>query len=911
MTRLLTHDFGSEPSPWERRHPLDCFFAARSVAVVGATEKAGTPGQAVLHNLMATPFGGPIYPVTPTRSSVLGIRAYATLSALPERPDLIVVTTAAPALPAIIAEAADLGVPGAVIVSAGLRAGAGGADADRQVLAHARRGNLRFIGPDSLGVMSPLSGVNASLAAGMARRGNVAFLSQSGALCAAVLDWSVREMVGFSGFVSVGAMQDVGWGDLISYFGSDPNTKSIVIYMETIGEARAFLSAAREVALSKPIIVLKPGRTAAAAKAAASHTGALAGADDVLEAAFRRCGVLRVNSISSLFYMAEVLAKQPRPQGNRLTILSNAGGPGVLATDALLTSGGALAELSPTTLAELDKLLPPAWNRGNPIDLGGEADPDLYARAFEAARRDTNSDGLLVILTPQARTNATGTAERLRELGHVEGKPVLASWMGGAEVAPGEAILNRADLPTFAYPDTAATVFTSMCRYAENLRALYETPVPSADPADLASGRAQAQALIESVRKAGRTLLTEVESKRLLTCYGLPTVPTEVATTEEEAVRLAQQIGFPVVLKIYSQTIAHKTEAGGVRLNLRDATEVRRAFSAIRDGVTPQPNGFEGVTVQAMVRLEEGCELILGSRVDPQFGPVLVFGMGGPLVELLGDKALGLPPLNTTLARRLMEQTRVYHVLKGARGRPPVDLAALDKLLVAFSQLVAEQRWIKEFDINPLFASGARLVALDARGVLQEPQTAADQLPKPAFRPYPTQYVADWRLTDGTPVTLRPIRPEDEPLMVKFHEGLSERSVYLRYFSPLKLQQRVAHDRLVRICFHDYDRELALVAERKDPQSSRHEILGVGRLSKLPGTTEAEIALVVSDPWQGKGLGRQFMARLVEVGRAERLTKLVALFMADNRQMKHLCQQAGFQLQAGAAGAEQVAELIL
>jgi acetyltransferase len=895
------------------RHPLDAIFAPKSVAVVGATEKAGSVGRTVLWNLMNTPFGGPIYPVNPTRPSVLGIKAYGKLSALPEKPDLIVVTTPAGIIPGIIGEAADLGIPGAVVISAGFKeTGPAGVELERQVLAHARRGNMRLVGPNCLGVMNPITGVNATFAAGIARRGNVAFISQSGALCTAVLDWSLREMVGFSAFVSIGSMLDVGWGDLISYFGDDPNTKSIVIYMESIGDARAFLSAAREVALTKPIMVIKPGRTEGAAKAAASHTGSLTGSDDVLEAAFKRCGVLRVNKISDLFYMSEVLSKQPRPQGNRLTIITNAGGPGVLATDALLTSGGALAEVSKQTMDELDKFLPPVWSHNNPIDVIGDAGPELYAKTLEVAGRDPNSDGLLVILTPQAMTDATATAEKLKAFGHIEGKPVLASWMGGGEVAAGEAILNRADIPTFAYPDTAAMVFTSMFQYSENLRALYETPVPSADPADLESGRAKAEALIDSVKKTGRTILTEAESKDLLGCYGIPTVVTKIAKTEAQAAKLAKEIGFPSVLKLYSETITHKTDVGGVQLNLKDEAEVRKAFNDIKTSVTQKKGAehFQGVTVQKMIKLSDGYEIILGSSIDPQFGPVLLFGMGGQLVEVFKDKALALPPLNTTLARRMMETTRIYKALKGVRGRKPVDLAALEKLMVGFSQLVAEQRWINEIDINPLFASGDDLVALDARVILHEPKTTEDKLPKLAIRPYPTQYVGTWKMKDGSKVTIRPIRPEDEPALVNFHEGLSERSVYLRYFSPLKLQQRVAHSRLLRICFNDYDREIALVGEIKGA-NGKSEVIAVARLSKLHATNGGEFAVVVIDKWQNKGLGTELTKRLVQIAKNEKLNHLIAYTLRENKDMQHMCKKLGFQVHQDLAESECVIEMTL
>ena len=914
MTNLVACDSGLPQALWGLRHPLDCIFAARSVAVVGATEKPGTVGRSVLWNLMSTPFGGPVYPVNANLPSILGIKSYPSIKAVPEKVDLVVIASPAEKVPAVVGECADIGIPGAVILSPGFKeTGPAGEDLERQILAHARRGGMRIVGPNCLGVMNPVSGINASFANSMARRGSVAFLSQSGALGTAILDWSLREMVGFSAFVSLGSMLDMGWGDLISYFGDDPNTKSIVIYMETVGDARAFLSAAREVALTKPIIILKAGRTEGAAKAAASHTGAMTGSDDVLEAAFKRCGVLRVNTIAELFYMAEVLAKQPRPHGNRLTVISNAGGPGVLATDSLLTSGGALAELSPKTTEDLNQALMGRWSHANPIDLLDDATPETYAKALDIAARDPNSDGLLVVLTPQSLTDVTATAEKLKEFSHVEGKPVIASWMGGQDAATGEAILNRAGIPTFPYPDTAARVFTSMWRYADNLRALYETPLPSSAPEETASGQAKAAALVDSVRKAGRTLLTECESKELLACYGIPTVPPKVAATEDEAARLAREIGFPCVLKVHSQTITHKADVGGVALHLSDEAAVRQAFRSIQQSVTTKAGAehFQGVTVQKMIPPEEGCELILGSSVDPQFGPVLLFGVGGRFVELSQDKVLGLPPLNSTLARRMMEQTRIFRALQGVRGGAAVDLAALEKLMVGFSQLVAEQHWIKEIDLNPLFASAAGFMALDARVVLHDPKTPEAQLPKLAIRAYPTQYVADWTMTDGKLITLRPISLEDEPLMVKFHEGLSEQSVYLRYFSALKLSQRVAHDRLVRICFNDYDREIVLVADFKDPQTGQHEVAGVARLSRLHGLNGAEFALIISDRWQRRGLGPEMTRRLVEIARKENISYLMAYALQENRDMQAMCKKLGFRVRHMSGDNECIIEMDL
>src|SRR5512135_345561 len=522
------------------RQPLDAFFAPQNVAVIGATETPGSVGRTILWNLISSPFGGTVFPVNPKRPGVLGIKAYPNISEVPEPADLAVIVTPAATVPGIIGECVDLGIKSAIIISAGFKeTGPEGVEFERQILDHARRGKMRIVGPNCLGVMSPTTGLNATFASAMARRGSVGFISQSGALCTAILDWSLRENVGFSAFVSIGSMLDVDWGDLIYYLGDDPHTESIIIYMETVGNARAFLSAAREVALTKPIIVIKPGRTEGAAKAAASHTGSLTGSDEVLEVAFRRSGVLRVSSIAELFYMTEVLGKQPRPEGRRLTILTNAGGPGVLATDALIGNGGELAKLSDATMEAFNQLLPAAWSHNNPVDILGDASPERYGRALEIAAKDPNSDGILIILTPQAMTDPTKTAEQLRPYAQSLGKPVIANWMGGRDVEPGELILNRMNIPTFPYPDTAARVFDYMAHYSENLRSLYETPMPPASEGEEPLDRPRAAAIIDAARQAGRTILTEFESKQLLAAYGIPTVETRIARSEEEAVQAA------------------------------------------------------------------------------------------------------------------------------------------------------------------------------------------------------------------------------------------------------------------------------------------------------------------------------------------------------------------------------------
>ena len=878
-----------------KRQSLAPIFTPKSVAVIGASERPGSVGCTVLSNLISSPFGGPVWPVNPKRPTVLGLTAYPSIAQLPGVPDLIVVTTPAATVPGIIQEAVDSGVPSGIVISAGFKeVGEAGKELERQI-ARTIHGKMRLIGPNCLGVMNPVGGVNANFAKAMVAPGRMAFISQSGALGTAVLDWCIRERVGLSGFVSAGSMLDVTFGELIDHYGEDPNTDSIVIYMESIGDARSFLSAAREVAMTKPILVIKAGRTAAAAKAAASHTGSLTGSDEVLDAAFQRAGVLRVNSISELFYVAEVLAKQPRPLGPRLTILTNAGGPGVLATDALIAAGGELTEISTETVETYNSFLPDAWSHNNPVDILGDAESDRYSKALEIASKDVNTDGMLVILTPQGMTNPTEVAEHLAPYAHATGKPVIASWMGGDVVAEGEAILKRAGIPVFPYPDAAAEAFVATWKYASKLRDLYETPAVRRDslPDDK---RDVALGILNRVRAGRRTILTEYESKQLLSAYGIPTVRTELATTAAEAVHKAAEIGYPVVLKLHSETITHKTDVGGVKLNLRTVTQVAEAFDEIRASVTAKVGAehFLGVTVQPFAKLD-GYELIIGSSIDPQLGPVLLFGTGGQLVEVWKDRALALPPLTAHLARHMMEQTKIFTALKGVRGRKPVDLDALDALVVRFSELVVEQRWIQEIDINPLLASPDGLVALDARIVLFDPETTEAQLPRPAIRPYPVEYVEPWKSRTDTELLIRPIRPEDESLIADFHDRLSERTVMQRYFTSLDLSARTAHERLTRICFIDYDRELALVAEKKDPEGGL-VIAGVSRMIHNEHGTSGILAVVVADDFQGQGLGEELTRRALQAARIEGIERVLIHFLPENGRMRALSQKLGFRL---------------
>ena len=794
-------------------------FAPESIALIGATEASGSVGRALLENLKS--YDGALYPVNPRRDTVLGLPAFPKIGGVPDTVDLAIIATPAATVPDIVQECAEAGVTGALIISAGFReSGPLGAKLEEAILA--RRGQMRIVGPNCLGVMIPRLGLNATFAPRLAGDGHLAFVSQSGALCSAVLDWSIGERIGFSGFFSVGSMVDVEWGDLIYYLADDWRTSSILIYMESVGNARSFFSAAREIALTKPIIVLKVGRTTVGAKAVMSHTGVSAGSDDVFDAAFRRAGVLRVDTVDELFGMAQVLGKQPRPHGSRLAIITNGGGPGALAADALIEDNGRLADLSDQTIQTLDKFLRPFWSRSNPVDLVGDAGADQYAVAVEALIKDPNNDALLIILTPQAMTEPTGTAERLKLLASTHQKPILACWMGGDAVAQAQSLLNACGIPTFTQPDAAAHAFCLMAQYSSNLRGLYETPVLVTD-SPKETHPEQVENFLREAREAGRTLLTEIEGKAILCSYGIPVVETRPAIDEQQTV-----------------------------------------------------------------------ELILGKRVDPNFGPIILFGAGRELVDAWHDRAIGLPPLNATLAKRLMERTRTYVALKGSR--PQADLAALENLLIRFSQLATEQPLIREIDVNPLLASSGGTNALGVRMILFEPHLPAASLSKLVIRPYPTQYVHEWKLPDGTTVAIRPIRPEDESLMIDFHKSLSEETVHLRYFGLLKGEALITHERLARICFSDYDREIALVTETIQTDRQQRQIIAVARLIKARGANEAELAIVISDDWQGKGLGTKLLGDLLTIGRREAVERIVGHILPENYVMHRICRKLGFEL---------------
>ncbi len=903
VPRALADQSTYDPSAGARRR-LDAVFNPQSIAVIGATDRVGSVGAALVRNLLDSPYQGEVFPISLSRKKVFGHRAYPDITAVDHKIDLAMIVVPAGDVAGVVADCSRAGVQAAVIVSAGFReTGTAGRRLEEEVKRAA--GGMRFLGPNSLGVIRPSIGLNASFIPAEARPGNVALISQSGALLASILDWSRGGNVGFSSVVSAGSMTDVGWGELINHLGNDPETSSILLYVESISSVRNFLSAAREVALQKPIIVLKGGRTEGGATAARSHTGALIAADDVVEAAFRRVGVLRVDGVADLFYAAEVLAKQPRPRGRRLTVITNAGGPGVLAADALISGGGRLAPLPNELVEELAEMLPRHWSRGNPIDIIGNASPDRYERVLQATSQLAESDGTLIIFSPQMPGTALPIAERVAELTKKWRRPVLACWMGGMESEPARRVLNDAGIPTFDFPDTAARVFNYMWRYSHNLRALYETPMP-ADDLDFNAAE-QARADIDAVAREGRTVMSEYESRRILRAYGIDALEVRRVTSAEEAASEADAIGYPVVLKLDSQHVIHKSDVGGVELNLGSADAVRHAFNRIRERVISGvgAHAFDGVIVEPMIR-GDGVEMLIGSSTDESFGPVLAVGTGGRFVEVHRDRALALPPLTTTLGRRAIERTRIGSAIQ-SRGWER-GMIELERLMVRLGRLVIDIPRIKEIDINPIHVGPNGVSVLDASVILHPSDRHEADLPSPVIRPYPQQYVGPWTLRDGRSITIRPIRPEDEPLMTDFHQQLSDQSVYMRYAGALQLRYRITHDRLARICFNDYDREIALVAVHH--AHGRPEILAVARMTKLYGSNTAEIAFIIRDRDQRLGLGGELLDRLIRIARDEDIGRLVAEMLIENRGMRKLLTSRGFEIEVPEPGDQMISAVL-
>lgn len=870
-------------------HTLTPFFKPSSVAVIGASETKPSIGRTIMNNLIQGGFSGTIYPVNPNRDLVFGLKSYPSVKKIEERPELAIIITPAKTVPKIITECGQMGIKHVIIISAGFKElGFEGLELEKEVLKQAQHYGIKIIGPNCLGIINPHHNFNATFASTSALKGQIAFISQSGAMCTAVLDWSLKKKIGFSAFVSIGSMADVNFGDLIDYLGNDPNTSSILIYMESIGDARTFMSAAKEVSLAKPIIIIKPGKTMAAAKAAASHTGSLAGSDEVFDAAMHRAGVLRVDTISDLFNLALVLSWQPMPKGPNLKIVTNAGGPAVLATDALITKGGKLSDISDELMKELDSFLPKAWSHNNPIDVLGDTKPETYAKVVKLALSDPNSDALLAILAPQDMTDPATTAREIVIAMQEENKPLIASWMGGQSVEEGIKILQDAKIPNFRFPDNAAEIFAKMWSHAADLQSIYETPKDAQELVEAKSRMEKVKILLERIHKQNRYILTESESKEILEIYDFPVTKTYIAFNKDEAVSKARLLKYPVVVKLYSKHITHKSDVGGVKLNLNSEDDVKNAFDEIYNNLVKLKlvHHFDGVTIQPMVKLD-GYELIIGSSIDEQFGPIILFGLGGALVEVFKDKALALPPLNTTHAKNLIKKTKIYNALLGVRGKKSVDMEALEKLLVRFSELIVEQPLIKECDINPLVISENGMIAVDARIILHTQKIKSHKL---ALRPYPLEYVKKIRLNNHE-IELRPIKPEDEPLVVKFHASLSEKTVKERFEEEIPLKKRTEHQRLIRICASDYDKSLAIVA------ILNHKIVAITRLTKVAGGKYSTFKAIVADEMQNQGLGTKMLLNLIAIAKEEGIKKVITSIPNDNQKALHLVKKLGFRLE--------------
>jgi acetyltransferase len=753
---------------------------------------------------------------------------------------------------------------------------------------------MRIIGPNCLGIIVPSLRLNASFGPGIPPAGNVAFVSQSGALCTSVLDWAISEHVGFSFFVSIGNMLDVGFSDIIDYFGSDPATESILMYAESITGARDFMSATRAFSRTKPIIAYKSGRFFESAQAATSHTGALAGEDAVYDAAFRRAGIERVFQLSDMFDCAELLARERQPAGPQLAILTNAGGPGVMATDALLLRQGSLAKLSSETLAKLNEILPPYWSRANPVDVLGDADANRYADCLNIILEDSQVHAAIVILTPQAMTDATATARAIAQVAAKTNKPILTSWTGGGSVQEGIRILNRAGVATYASPEKAVDAFMHLVSYARNRTMLYETPRDLSITFD--ADRAKIHERLVPLVTNPRETLTEFNSKELLQAYGIPVTLPLAASTADEAVDRARKTGYPVVMKIWSPDITHKTDVGGVAVNLVDDDAVRTAYDNMIKGVnrlSPEADVL-GVTIQPMVTQKDGVELILGSKLDPVFGAVILLGTGGTAAEVLRDRVIELPPLNDTLARRMIESLRSWPLLDGFRGRPAVDVDKLIEILIRFSYLIAHHPEIVELDINPLLVTPRGVIALDARVVIDRERLTTP--PRPfahlAIRPYPEDLVRDIHLEDGTRIQLRPIKPEDEPEWHVLLTKCSPESIRSRFRYLFK---RTTHEMATRYCFIDYDREMAVVAELQSPEG--RELIGVGRLVADPDARRGEYAVLMVDAWQGKGIGTQITNYCVDIARNLGLEEVHAETLPENTRMIAVFRHCGFEVE--------------
>lgn len=868
-------------------HPLDCFFKPASVAIIGASGKKKSIGHTLVENFIKGGFAGDVYPINPKYAEIFGLKTYPTIAAVNAPIDLAIIAVPIKAAPGVIRECGQAGIPGAIIVSrGGKEAGGEGVKIEAAIKEEARRAGVRYLGPKCIGVNCPPNRLNASLLAHSALPGGLAFISQSEAVTNSILGWATLKNIGFSHFISVGSMTDLDFGDLIDYLGNDDKVKSIIIYMESLTQHRKFLSAARSVSRVKPIIVIKAGRSQAGAKASISHTGALSGEDAAYDAAFRRAGIIRVDTIGQLFDCAEALGKMGRPAGASLGIVTNGGGIGVMAVDALSRWNIEPATLGPESVAKLDEFLPKFWSRRNPVDILGDATPERYARAVRVCMEVRELSGLAIILSPQPETDTAAVARAI--VPEVKGKarPVFAVWMGGPEVAEGVQILSEAGIPTFETPESAVDTFMKMHSYSHHLELLQETPPRL--PRDLNVKTGQARTFIEQCLAKNVRLLGELESKAILSAYGIPVNRTMAASSSSDAAMKAKEIGFPVVMKLNSPDIPHKSNSGGVIFNLQTEGEVISAYDRIiAEAQARHPDArIFGVTVQTQEEKPD-LELFIGSKKDPDFGPLIFFGLGGVLTEVFNEWAADLAPLNLLLAKQLIQKTRVYRVLRDHRRILPENLDSLAEILVRVSQLVTDFPEIVELDINPLILNRNGGVTVDARLVIEPSTVSAPR--HLAISPYPNQYEGDWMLRDGTPVLLRPLKPEDEPQMHDFLSKCSEDTIYFRYFRHIR---KFTHEMLIRFTQNDYDREIGLVALGQPP--TPEVMLGMGHLFMDSRRETAEFAIMVGDQWQGNGLGSEIVWRLIEIAQEQGVQRLWGEILAQNQPMLEMAKKMGF-----------------
>ncbi len=876
-------------------HNLDCIFKPKRIALIGVSSNPNSVSGKVLTNIAGSGFQGVVYPISAEHESVMAMPCFPDLVCLPKVPDLAVICTGAKQVPDWVRKCGESGINGIIIMSSGFKeTGDEGKKLEDLIKAERLKyKNMRIIGPNCLGIIVPELNLNVSFANDTPQKGSIAFISQSGALCTSVLDWAKDEKIGFSSFVSIGNTIDVDYGHLIDYFGEDESTKSIILYIESVTNVRKFMTAARAFARSKPIIVYKAGRFPESAAVAASHTGALASEDYVYDAAFRRTGLARVYDIGEIFDCAELIARNKIPKGSRLAIVTNAGGPGVMATDALIASKGKLAKLSEGTMAVLNENLPDQWSHGNPVDVLGDARSKRVAKAVKAVIDDKNVDAVLVILTPQAMTNPINTAKAVGELQETTKKPILASWLGGKNMSEGVRILNDSGIAAYKTPEQAVRAFMTLVEYARNLETLYETPRDI--PVSFSFDRKKIRNEFNSIIQNNVRILSEENSKKLLAAYDINvTVPVR-ASNESEAVKISNKIGYPVVFKIDSPDITHKSDSGGVIVGIDSDQNAKLSFHKIISNVKEKrPDAkIDGITVQKMIKMKDSVELILGIKKDAVFGTVILVGAGGVTAELFGDRSLGFPPLNERLARRMLEDLRIWPLLKGYRGKAPVDLDKLIEVIIRLSYLAADYPEITELDINPLMTSAEGVFALDSRIVvdLEMIGKPAEKYSHLALKPYPEEFVSEKFKADGHDIVLRPIKPEDEPLWLELLGSCSKESIYsrFRYFF-----QWSSHDVATRYCYIDYDREIAIVAEI-DVEGSK-KLVGVGRLISDPEHLTAEYAILITDKWQNKDLGGILTDYCIDIAHKWGIKKIYAQTTSDNQRMIALFKKRGFDI---------------